>query len=120
VIEMVNENPFEGYSKRVKTIVIDGKEILIKPNVRDAEAYMLLSKNMCEKDISKITMIFSNMVKRAYAENNVEVKQEDIDAFLAEHYGAFFYESAVLFGFMSKEEMELAKKKAISKIEIQD
>ena len=106
--------PFEGYSKRIKTITIGGKELLIKPKVSDAEAYMLMAGNMNEKTVKQITDIFVNMIKRAYVSTDTPVNEEDIKDFIGENYGDFFYESAVLFGFMTKEQMEETKKKAVS------
>lgn len=110
--EMV-EAPFEGYSKKIKTIVIDGKELLIKPKLRDSEAFMLVTKEMNADNVRKISDILVNMVTRAYVEQGKEVVKEDIEDYIAENYGEFFYQSAVFFGFMSKEEMEAVKKKVM-------
>jgi uncharacterized protein YegJ (DUF2314 family) len=118
MIEMV-EVPFEGYSKRIKEVTIGGKTLFIKPKVSDSEAYMLLSKELTEKNVKQITNIFTNMVKRAYVEQGITVNDEDLSDFIAENYGEFFTQSAVFFGFMSKEEMDAAKKKVISKGENQ-
>jgi hypothetical protein len=112
MIEMV-EVPFEGYSKRIREISIGGKTVLVKPKVADSEAYMLMGKDMTEKDTQRVTDIFVRMIKRAYDMQKISYDEEDIRDFVAENYGEFFYESAVLFGFMSREEIQNIKKKTI-------
>ena len=105
--------PFEGYSKRIREIEVGGQVILVKPKVADSEAYMLISKEMNEADVKRVTEIFVRMVKRAYDMQGIKYDEEDIKDFIAENYGEFFYESAVLFGFMSKDEVKALKKKTV-------
>lgn len=113
------ESPFEGYSKRIKKIMVGGKELLIKPKIADAEAYLVMSKTLNAENVKQITKIFVNMVKRAYVAEGITVNEEDIQDYIAENYGDFFYSSAELFGFMSKEQVDEAKKKAIAGVGVQ-
>ncbi len=113
---MVVEVPFEGYSKRIKTVEIGGKKLLIKPKVADSEAFMLVGRNPTEESVKRITSILTNMIKRAYVEQNVPVNDEDLSDFIAEHYGELYTQCAVYFGFATKEELEVYKKKAVEEV----
>jgi hypothetical protein len=110
------DTPFENLSKRVKEIEIDGDKILIKPNVKDVEKFITMKDNMTEEDASKMTNCFVNMMDRAYKMENIDAKREDIEAYIAEHYGAIMFKIMEIFGFASKEQIESLKKKAIEKM----
>jgi hypothetical protein len=108
----MTELPFANLSKKIKTIKVGGKDLLVKPKIEDAEAFMLMKKEMSEVDIRRVTDIFYRMITRAYTAEKIPFEAEDIKDYIAENYGDLFYESSVLFGFMSREELEAFKKKA--------
>jgi len=110
------ETPFENLSKRVKEIDVDGQKVLIKPKIKDVEAFITISDKMNEQDAQKLSTCFVNMIERAYKKNEVKTEREDIEDFVAEHYGTIMYSVMELFGFASKEKIENLKKNALDKM----
>jgi len=104
---MTEENPFTDISKKIKTIQIEGKPLKVKPNTRDAEMFILMKKDMNDKDAARITEIMENIIKRA----NPELSQEDISSGIALHYGTILSELSILFGFTTREDLDKSKKK---------
>lgn len=103
---------FDGLSRKVAEIEIDGIKIKVKPSVKDAEAFITLKQgDLSESDAQKITNILINMIERA----NPEEKREDIESFVAMNYGKLMQEIAVLYGFATKRDIEAMKKKVTQK-----
>lgn len=110
------ETPFENLSKRVKEIDVDGQKLLIKPKIKDVEAFITMSDKMTEQDAQKLSSCFVNMIERAYKKQEIKTEREDIEDFVAEHYGTILYSVMEVFGFASKEKIEELKKKALDKM----
>jgi len=119
---MTESNPFLGYSRKYREIEVGGKKIRVKPKVRDAEIFIAMGseKGITSEWAEKITSIMIDMIKRANPKpDNVSEEEynEDIEAFVAEHYGELFVKLGVLYGFTTeekiKEEMEKIKKKLV-------
>jgi len=79
--------------------------------VKDAEIILTLKKETTEADATKISQIMTNIIKRANPEENVE----DIEAFVAEHYGNLLKEILIMYGFTTEKEYEAAIKKLTSR-----
>jgi len=102
----VKRSPFAGLSKRHREITVDGDKIMVKPKVKDAEMFITMKQGDLEQvDAEKITKIMVGMIKRA----NKEEQQEDIEDYVAQHYGSLFQELSILFGFTTREELEKLK-----------
>lgn len=95
--------------RKTSEIEIDGVKIAVKPTPRDAEMYLVAASNkqFDDKTVSRITEIMKNIVKRA----NPDISDEDLDALIAGHYGEFFTELSILFGFTTREQAEQMRKK---------
>src|SRR4030042_1759509 len=104
---MEEKNPFRDISKRIKTIEIGGKELKVKPKVKDAEAFILVKKDMTEKDAERISQVMHNIIRRAYTPE--ELSDEDIETVVAENYGKLLGELSILFGFTTREELDKSK-----------
>jgi hypothetical protein len=107
-MEMVEENPFKDISKKIKTIKLGDKELKVKPKVKDVEAFLLIKKDMDEKDTEKITTILKGVIRRAHDKD--ELSDEDIEEIVTLNYGKLINEMTILFGFTTREEVEKAKK----------
>jgi hypothetical protein len=104
---MEKQNPFVGLKNKLKEVNIDGIIIWVKPSVKDAEMFMLMKKEMNESEAEKVSQIMRNIILRA----NPEANPEDVDAFIAEHYGALIKAIAITFGFATDVDFEAIKKK---------
>jgi len=92
----MNEVRFEGLSKKIKEIEIDGESLKIKPKRKDVEIFCTLSRDtFSEQDAKKVFDIFINMIQRA----NPGAAVEDIEAYVTEHFGSLVAKIAPLFGF---------------------
>ena len=116
----MESNPFLGYSRRYREIEVGGKKIKVKPKVRDAEIFMT-TREITPETAKRITEVMIEMIKRANPKpDNVDEKQyqEDIEDFVAEHYGELYFKLAVLYGFATEDELkrrvEELKKKAVA------
>lgn len=112
------DTPFENLSKRVKEVEIDGLKIFLKPKTRDVEKFLTMSDKMTEQDAKNLSDIFTSMITRAYEMQDKKVVKEDVEDFVAEHYGSILYKTMELFGFATKEDIEKLKKKSIEKMEV--
>jgi len=116
MIEM-EEVKFEGLSKKVKEIEIDGKKLKIKPKRKHAEIFATLTREKFTKeDSAKITDLLIDMIKLA----NPAADKEDIEAYVVANYGALILELAPIFRFATRKEtkqmMEKLKKEGEKKI----
>ncbi len=92
----MNEVKFEGLSKKIKTIEVDGEKLKIKPKRKDVVLFCTLSRaNLTEEDANKIFDILIEMIHRA----NPEADPADIEAYVTEHFGSLIMQIAPLFGF---------------------
>ena len=99
----MKEVKFEGLSKKIKTIEIDGENLKIKPKRKDVEMFATLSREKFSKeDSANITEIMINMVSRA----NPEANKEDIEAYVVEHYGQLILKLATIFRFATEEKVK--------------
>jgi len=110
------DTPFENLSKRVKEINVDGDKVFIKPKTKDVEAFITMSDKMNEQDAEKLTNCFVNMIERAYKIQKQDVVREDIEDYVAEHYGTIMYAVMEIFGFASKDKIDELKKNALEKM----
>jgi len=102
-------SPFKGLASRYTEIEVSGQKIKVKPKVKHAEAFMTLKKEMTEQDVARVSEILVDMIHSA----NPDESKEDIEAFVAMHYGELMQQIAVLYGFATKKELEEMRKKAI-------
>jgi len=94
---------FEGLSKKIKIIEIDGEKLKIKPKRKDVEMFATLSREKFSKeDSASITDIMISMISRA----NPEANKEDIEAYVVEHYGQLILKLATIFRFATEEKVE--------------
>ena len=105
---MAETNPFKDISKRIKTIKIDGKDLRVKPKVKDAEVFVLLKKEMDEDHSKRISKSMISIIRRAYTPE--ELSDDDIETLVATHYGTLLSEVSILFGFTTREDLEKSKK----------
>lgn len=115
---MVEEiDPFENLSKRVKTIPINGKDIKIKPKVKDLSAFMLMGKEPKDVPPEKFLLI-EEMKSEKLAEKLVEIihraypkkDKEDIEALVLDNYTTVVKEMSIAMGLTTREELEKALK----------
>ena len=110
------ETPFNNLSKRVKEIEVNGDKILIKPKAKDVATFLSMSDKMTEEDGLKLAKVFESMISRAYTMEKVEFVQEDIEDYVAEHFGDIMFQVMEVFGFAKKEDIEGLKKKTFDKM----
>jgi hypothetical protein len=119
-LEVESINPFLGLSKEVQEITLEknedkkkDKKIKVRATPREAEMFMLLKKEMNPEDAARVTEIMKTIIKRA----NETLSDEDIDSGIAKYYGKLFTELGVMFGFMTREQIDSAmtnlKKKTV-------
>ncbi len=88
-------SPFKGLKDKIVEIKIGEDIIKLKPRVADAELFLTMKETM-DKDSVKIpTTVLTNMIKRA----NPEEDDEDIQTYIAMHFGDLMMKIAPLFGF---------------------
>ena len=104
----MSETPFKDISKKVKTIMLDNKPLKVKPKVKDADAFILIKKDMTEKDAERISKVMENIIRRAHTPE--ELSDEDIETLVSSYYGKLLGELSVLFGFTTREEIDKQKK----------
>ena len=107
----MDEVRFEGLSKKIKEIEIDGEKLKIKPKRKDVEMFCTLSRDsFSEQDAKKVFDILISMIQRA----NPGINAEDIEAYVTEHFGSLVAKIAPLFGFgeINLDQLEQLKKKA--------
>ena len=109
-------SPFTGLSERTITLEMsNGDKIKVKPKVKDAQMFITLKQgSMTEEDSQKITDIMVGMIQRA----NPEEKQEDIEAYVALHYGELMEKIAVVYGFVPEKKIQELKEKRLKKLEL--
>lgn len=99
------EVKFEGLSKKIKTIEIEGKILKIRPKRKHAEIFATLTREkFSEEDSAKITDLLIDMVKGANPTENTE----DIEAYVVDNYGALILELAPIFRFATRAETKEA------------
>lgn len=99
----MEEVNFEGLSKKITTIIIDGKLLKIKPKRKHAEIFAAFDKDKFEAgDAADVTNMLIEMITTANPDKNIE----DVEAFVVANYGILFIELAPLFGFASRIDME--------------
>jgi len=104
----IPEVKFEGLSKKIKTIEVDGELLKIKPKRKDVEIFATLSREkFTEEDSARITDILIDMIARA----NPEASKEDIEAYVVEHYGSLILKLAPIFRFATEKETRQAIEK---------
>jgi len=110
---MTEENPFASLSQRVKVIKVAGKEIKIKPKVKDYAAFMIFGKDITETDPEKRLKLeelkaqklmdkLVEIISRAYPSEN----KENIEAFVAENFLEVSKEIFVAMGLAKREDLE--------------
>ena len=107
-LEMSN-SPFKGLKDKFIEIKIGEDIIKARPLVQDAEMFITMKKEMNSEDAKAISKIIVNMITRA----NPEEDKEDIEAYVAMHYGDLLLKVAVVFGFSSEDDVDKAIKKLI-------
>ena len=112
----MSNTPFENLSKKIKEIDIEGETLLIKPKTKDVAAFLSMGDKMTEVEAMKLASIFENMISRAYTMQKIEFEKEDIEDYVAEHFGHIMYKVMEIFGFATKEEIDKLKKKSMSKM----
>lgn len=105
---MNEESPFKDISKKIRTIDLEGKQLKVKPNVKDAELFITLRDEPNEKDAENISGVIRGIIRRAYAPE--ELSDNDIESIMTLYYGKLLGELSILFGFTTREEFEKAKK----------
>ena len=88
-------SPFKGLKDKVVEIKIGEDIIKLKPRVVDAELFLTMKETMDEKTVKIPTTVLLNMIKRA----NPEEDEEDIQTYIAMHFGDLMIKIAPLFGF---------------------
>ena len=106
---MVNVSPFKGLKDKVVELKVGEDVIKVRPIVADAEAFITMKKEMTQDDAKVISKIIVDMIVRA----NSEEEKEDVEAYVARHYGDLLMQVAVVFGFTSEKQLEETKKKLI-------
>ena len=108
---MVNVSPFKGLKDKVVELKVGEDVIKVRPIVADAEAFITMKKEMTQDDAKVISKIIVDMIVRA----NSEEEKEDVEAYVARHYGDLLMQVAVVFGFTSEKQLEATKKKLIQR-----
>ena len=108
--------PFENLSKKVKEIKIGEDTLLIKPKTKDVASFLSMSENMTEEDGLKLAGVFERMISRAYVMEKIDFIQEDIEDYVAEHFGDILFQVMEVFGFAKKDDIEDLKKKTFDKM----
>lgn len=104
--DVMNDH-FANLTRTNREIDVDGIKIKVKAKVEDAELFLLMKKEMDSQRAKDITSIIRRMIKRA----NPEAKDDDIEDFIAEHYGSLMKEITILMGFASRKDFESANPK---------
>lgn len=104
------KSPFKGLKDRFVELKVGKETIKARPIVADAEAFITMKKEMTAEDAKTVSKIIVDMICRA----NPEEDREDIEAFVAMHYGEILMQVAVVFGFATQKGMEELKKKLVS------
>ncbi len=111
--------PFKGFKDKIVELKIDGEVIKLKPRVEDAELFLTMKETMDENTVKIPTVVLTNMIKRANPkeeDETVEAYEEDIQAYIAAHFGDLMTKIAPLFGFktnIAKNLNDKLKKKVV-------
>ena len=101
-------NPFEGLSRKKVKITVGGKQIEVRPLVKDVELFMTLGtegKKMTLDESKQTTSIMKDIIKRA----NQDASDEDIEAFITMNYGEMLMEMTIVFGIATREDIKRIK-----------
>lgn len=96
---------FEGLARRGKKVKVDGIEFLIRPSVKDCEAYLSDDK----ESKAKVGEAFVSMICKGQADSKVE----DVEAFVGQNLGHLMTEIPIALGFLNREELESRKAKLL-------
>jgi len=100
-------SPFKGLKSRFVELKIGEDTIRARPLVEDAEAFLTMKKEMTQEDAKIVSKIMVDMIVRA----NPDEDKEDIEQFVARHYGELLMKVAVIFGFTTEDKVLELKKK---------
>ena len=101
------KSPFKGLKDKIYEMKIGTDVIKAKPIVSDVEAFITMKKEMTDEDAKKISNILVNIIARA----NPDEEREDIESYVATHYGDVMTQASIAFGFATPEQVTEAKKK---------
>ena len=105
-------SPFVGLKDKIHELKIDDIVIKVQPKVKEAQLFILMKEEMTDKDTQRMSSIMQDIIVRA----NPEDDPEDIEAFIALHYGTLMEELTILFGFSTREQMDKIKAKIQEKV----
>lgn len=106
------DNPFEGLADEKVTLNVNGTDLTIKPAVKHAKALMVL-KPGSQDGIDKFEQITREMLTEAYP----NAKKEDLEIFLSRNLSTLMNEMMILYGMVTREELEGVKSQVKKNIE---
>ena len=115
MIELENvKSPFRGLRDKTYEIKIGENIVKLKPKLVDIHPFMALKDKPSQEEIQALTNSIVEMLVRANPPEdgiNPQENRADLEALVTLHFGQFFQELAVMFGFTTAKDLELAKKK---------
>lgn len=85
----------------------DGKPVVIKPRMADAEIFFLIRDDMKAEGIARVSTGIKNILIRSYPDDD----QEDLDVYIAQNYTVLLSELSIVFGYSKRQEVEKVGKK---------
>ena len=101
------KSPFKGLREKTYEIKIDDNIYNLKPRLADIHSFMVLKDKPSKEELVELSNAIVEMLSRA----NPDEDKADLEAFVTLHFGQLFQELAVMFGFTTAKDLELAKKK---------
>ena len=115
-------NPFANLSKRIKVVTIAGKQIKIKPKVKDYSSFMVFGKDIAESDpnkkleleelrAQKLMDTLVDIIARAYPSS----QREDIEAFVADNLLETTQEIFIAMGLAKRDDFKKFEQNPLAK-----